>query len=390
VRDGGRPAASVIAAAASASAVAASASASSLSALRPPVDSGAALAAPSRRADAGASRLRLDRPIELGPWGAVAAPWGGAVFLTRDDELFWVPIDRSANATASEKLKTAKIAVQPPAMTASLRSYWISGGRLVARSFARPATVGPLETLASDAHDGTLVAAVAAGSRDAVAYIARPSSAKSDRRARLWVQGEPTTYGLSDDGAGASSVAVGGSERRIWAVSLDERTAMSPLHARAVDLPDVGPARRGPDVVVWVGPSCEVHTEIALGAPGGEPVVIAPLARDATSFGLAAIPIGREPHMDSVSRFTPYPNGLDPAPVAAADACGGTWVAYVRPKAAAPGSPSVLAIAPLEGGALGEETVAAESDRIPSASFAGGTLVYWADGRTWARAARCK
>jgi hypothetical protein len=348
----------------------------------PPIDAAAA-AAPT---DGGASRsIRFEKPIEVGPAGATAAPSGGVVYRTKGDDLVMVPIGRAAKPPAD--LESAEIAFDPPAMTAS-RAYFISRGRLVSRSLA-PA-VGPIETLASDALDGTYVAAASAGARDVVAYIARPAAAKADRRARLWVHGEARTYDLSEEGAGASGVALAGAAGRVWAVSFDERTAMSPLHVRTVDVPDSGPPRLGHDVVAWVGPACEVHTEIAMAAPGGDPVVLAPLPDGSAGFGLATIPIGREPHMDSVARYTRYPNGLDPAPVAAAELCGRAWVAYVRPKAAAPGSPNVLAVAPIEGGGLGDEIALAEAPRITSVSFAGGTLVWWADGRSWARTARCR
>jgi hypothetical protein len=335
-----------------------------------------------RRGDAGAAGLRLDKPVDVGPVGAAALPSGGVVFRTKDDALVTVRIGRS------DPRPEIAAPAMPPVVTASGRAYFISQGRLVRRTL-HP-TLGPIETLASDALDGTRVAAVAAGARDVVSYVARPASDKADRRARLWVEGQARTYDLSEEGAGASSVALATDQSRIWAVSLDERTAMSPLHARAIDLPVAGPPRIGPDVVVFIGPACEAHTEIAIATGDGEPVVIAPLPRDMTSFGLAAIPIGRDPHMDAAPRFTMYPNGLDPAPVAVADACGGEWVAYVRPKDAAPESPSVLCLAPLEGGVIGHEIVAAEADRIAAVSFAGGTLAWWADGRSWAAATRCK
>jgi hypothetical protein len=347
-----------------------------------PAERAPPVALPARRSDAGPSKLGLGKAVDVGPAGGVATASGAVLFRTKDDQLLF---------SADSRLDSAAITA-PPAVTARSRAYWISKGKLVRRALAPAA--GPIESLASDAEDGTRVAAHAAAGRDVVAYVARPASAKAERRARIWVEGAgadaPKTYDLSDEGAGASSVALAGAGARLWAVSLDERAAMSPLHARTIDLAQAGPPGIGPDVVVWVGPSCEVHTEIVLGAPGGEPVVIAPLARDATSFGLFAVPIGREPHMDSTPIFTPYPNGNDPAPVAVAEACAATWVAYVRPAAAAPDSPSVLAVAPLDGAAIGAEIVAAEASRILSVSLAGAALVFWADGRTFSRAIGCK
>jgi hypothetical protein len=89
-----------------------------------------------------------------------------------------------------------------------------------------------------------------------------------------------------------------------------------------------------------------------------------------------------------------YPNGLESAPVAATAVCGRTWVAYVRPSAATPGSPQVLVLAPVEGGAFGPELTAAQGFDFISVSLApreeGGAWLTWVvNGRSWIRAVRC-
>jgi hypothetical protein len=39
---------------------------------------------------------------------------------------------------------------------------------------------------------------------------------------------------------------------------------------------------------------------------------------------------------------------------------------------------------------IGDEITVAEASRITSVSFAGAAVVWWADGRSWARASRCR
>jgi hypothetical protein len=363
--------------------------------------------------DAGKLSLKLDKPIDLGSAGGMVATPLGALFRLRGDDL--VGFSLAASATAGPKRvgrpeDPADAAGEdplasralPPAFTRGSYAYWVSHGRLVRRSFSYGggAPPGPLEVLAADALDGTRVAAetvtgvgAADRSREVAIYIARAAKKTDERGARIWVEGAGSAP-LSSDGSGASSVALAPSDGGLVAVMLDLRSAMSPVHARTIAVGERGPAQLGPDVVVFVGPSPEGRTEVVAAPSSDGPVAFIPFAPDTASFGLASLAIGREPHLDAKVQWRMYPNGLEPAPVASALFCGRTWVAYARPSAAAPASPHVLALAPIEKGAFGPELTAAQGFDFVSVSLAaredGGAWLAWvSNGRSWIRAVRC-
>jgi hypothetical protein len=364
-------------------------------------------------ADAGKLVLRLDKPIDLGPAGGVVATPMGALFRSRGDDLVGFSVGGSPTGApkrvgrtddpgaAGDEEALASHAL-PPAFTRGSYAYWVSHGKLVRRSFgwSAGAPLGSLEVLATDALDGTRVAAEtvtvagAAGQRREVAiYIARTQKKTDERGARVWVEGAGSAP-LSSDGSGASSVAMASSDRGLVAVMLDARSAMSPVHARTIEVDERGPARLGPDVVVFVGPSPEGHTEVAAAPSSEGPIAFIPFAQDTSSFGLSSLFIGTEPHLDADVHWRMYPNGLEPAPAAGAALCGRTWVAYARPSAAAPASPHVLVLAPTEKGAFGPELMAAQGFDFASVSLAprdegGGWLAWVGNGRSWIRAVRC-
>jgi len=363
--------------------------------------------------DAGKLSLKLDKAIDLGPAGGMVATPLGVLFRLPGDDL--VGFSLAASATAGPKRvgrpeDPADAAGEdplasralPPAFTRGSYAYWVSHGKLVRRSFSygEGTPPGPLEVLAADALDGTRVAAetvTAAGAtgqrREVAIYIARATKMTDERGARIWVDGAGSAP-LSSDGSGASSVALAPSDGRLVAVMLDLRSAMSPVHARTIEVGERGPAHLGPDVVVFVGPSPEGRTDVVAAPSGDGPIAFIPFAPDTSSFGLASLAIGREPHLDARVQWRMYPNGLEPAPVASALFCGRTWVAYARPSAAAPASPHVLALAPVEKGAFGPELTAAQGFDFVSVSLAmredGSAWLAWVgNGRSWIRAVRC-
>jgi hypothetical protein len=359
-------------------------------------------------ADAGMLSLKLDKSFDLGPSGAVVATPTGAVFRTRGDELVafvlspssTAPkrIGRSAEAEAGEEGLGSR--GPTPAFTRAGYAYWVTRGRVVRRAVsAGSGAAAPLEVLAEGALDGSRVAAETAaiggtGQRREVAiYIAREEKKGDERGARIWVEGAGSAA-LSSEGSGASSVALAAAGAGLIAVMLDSRAAMSPVHARAVDLRESGAARLGPDVVVFIGPSPEGHSDV-VAAPSSEgPVAFIPFPPDTSSFGLALLAIGNEPHLDARVQWRMYPNGLEPAPVAAALFCGRTWVAYVRPLASTPASPHVLALAPVEKGAFGPELSVAQGFDFSAVSLAprddGGAWLSWVfNGRSFVRGVRC-
>jgi hypothetical protein len=360
--------------------------------------------------DAGKLVLKLEKPIDLGPAGAVVATPIGALFRTRADDLVGhllgaapsaVPkrvgrLEESTDASGEEALASS---APPAAFTRGSYAYWVTHGKLVRRAFTFSPGVlpGALEVLATDALDGARVAAdtVIAGERrrEIAIYIARAENKMDERRARVWIEGAGTAA-LSSEGSGASSVALAPSHAGLVAVMLDLRAAMSPVHARTIEVGESGPVRLGADMVVFVGPSPEGRTEVAAASSSEGPIAFIPFAQDTSSFGLASLVIGHEPHLDAKVQWRLYPNGLEPAPVVGAALCGRTWVAYARPTASAPASPHVLVLASVEKGAFGPELTAAQGFDFMSVSLApredgGAWLVWVGNGRSWIRAVRC-
>lgn len=340
------------------------------------------------QADGGLPGLRLGDLFDLGPAGPVTTSSTGVVFLTRKDQLLEVKVTGSNPARAKLPAVTADASELAPLgrgpSIAGGMAYWVSRGRLVRRALAG----GELEVLRDDAREACRTSAVEVGGVTLVSYLGKPD-AEGASHARLWSsRGAPLD--LTPEGAGASSTALavlGPAE--VLSVSIDGRSAMTPVHARVVMLAD-GRATLAEDVVVWVGGPAHSYTEVIAGASGGIGWAAVALERDATHFGLATLELGPKPHMDTEVSFFDYPNGLDLAPAAMAELCGRLVLAFVRPTLAAPRSPAELVLAEP---ASGRTQRVAEARGFASVSLSaapgGGLVAYVADGRTWAVGARC-
>ena len=96
----------------------------------------------------------------------------------------------------------------------------------------------------------------------------------------------------------------------------------------------------GDDVVAFVGGAPERGVDLTIAGVGSKLFVLLPLPRETTEFGMASIAIQDPPKDDVGASWSLYPNGLDPAPIAAS--LDGGWVARMRPREKAPGSKKVL------------------------------------------------
>jgi hypothetical protein len=162
---------------------------------------------------------------------------------------------------------------------------------------------------------------------------------------------------------------------------IDARTALTAMHARAVGYEHS--VQLGEDAVVFVGGPGDRRTRAALAvAPGGPSWSLLPIAKDVGSFGLAIVRLDEPPRVDEPVVWSMYPNGLDPAPIAAASGGGrtaATWVARVRPRAAEPASPRVLEL-----GQVAADGTFAPRDIVPTTgNVADVALVLDAVGALW-------
>ena len=162
------------------------------------------------------------------------------------------------------------------------------------------------------------------------------------------------TQRLSDDGAGATVVRLVPRGERAVALYLDARMAMLPVHARPLSLRGKDLAIAD-DAVVFVGGPPERSVDVTAAGAGRSLFALVPMARETTDFGMAAIPIAEQPKDDVQPAWSFYPNGIDPAPIAATVAesadgrdGGSSWVARVRPTERAAGSPRALELGRLD------------------------------------------
>lgn len=332
---------------------------------------------------------RLGELSDVAPAGPATATPNGVVMVTLNGDLAlgrWHP-NGSVSAIGKSKSDFAAYG-RGPALAGSY-AYWIRKTMLLRRRL--DGSTAP-EVLARDAREGTRVAAALIGSkRKAVAaYIAESGE---QLVARLWGEAGERLL-LTPEGSQATSVNLVPSNGDLLAIVLEGRTSMSPIHARRLLLRGKVPHVRE-DVVVWVGPPSQPLSEVvSLAGPQGDAWAFLTLERSITEFGLAWFRVAGDPEMDVEVSWLTYPNGINPAPVAAGTACGRSLVLFARPSESRPRSPQELHIARLSGARLEPSEVVARSrafNNISLAGVKGGALLTWtADWRTWARTIFCK
>jgi len=267
----------------------------------------------------------------------------GAIAVSRDNEVRIAPLRGGVlqpfpQQPLRDSLPIA-IAGEHP-----LSVLWISQGRLVRRKVTDDGRIEPLEVLASDAADGTRVSAARAEgpvTSDVALYIGRNVSRELERAPRLWVDKQGSRR-LSDEAGGATSVAVVGLRgNRMALLTIDGRTAMSPIHALSLELDADGVPHLGQDRVVFVAGPAERHTMISGVRLGPGPVALLAVSSDTTKFGLLSLLIGYG-EAEAPASWVEYPNGLDPAPVTGVTLCGEPHVLFVRPESEKPGARHML------------------------------------------------
>jgi hypothetical protein len=191
---------------------------------------------------------------------------------------------------------------------------------------------------------GTRVAAADLAGHAVVAFIAEGATAI----AQLWSD-DGTTMRLSDEGQGATFVDLapraGGGKDELLALTLDGHMGMSPVHARTVSW--AGKPVLGTDVVLWVGGNAESSSGLAIATGPGSSFALVPFAKDTTTFGMLALRMDATFKEGVPEVWSAYPNGLDPAPIAATHLAKARVVARVRPDGKDARAPRVLELGTL-------------------------------------------
>jgi hypothetical protein len=221
---------------------------------------------------------------------------------------------------------------------------------------------GETGAIVAHARAGTDVAAAAIDGHVVLAYLAERTTSEGLVREAWAVLDEGPPVRLSEEGSGATFVELArrgeaspASPRAgasaggfpLLAMTIDARVAMTPAHARPLGI-EGGKLVLGADAVVFVGGSAEPHNAGALAtAKDGSAFELIAVADGASAFGMAAIRVDTPPHEDEPVVWSLYPNGLDPAPIAATHGAATMNVARVRPRTAEPKSTRVLELGEL-------------------------------------------
>ncbi|HEX8791522.1 MAG TPA: hypothetical protein VF765_11275 [Polyangiaceae bacterium] len=202
--------------------------------------------------------------------------------------------------------------------------------------------------VASSRSASHVTATVVGGTHTALSYLAsRQTSEGWVSEAWIGVDDDAPVR-LSEDGSGATAVTLVARGASVLAMSIDARAALTTMHARPVAF-EGGHLKLGEDAVVFVGGPGDRRTAGTVMVPANGPAWgLLPIAKDATTFGLAIVRIDDPPRVDEPVVWSMYPNGLDPAPVVAAVSGATSWVARVLPRDASPGSSRVLELGVVE------------------------------------------
>jgi hypothetical protein len=259
----------------------------------------------------------------------------------------------------------------------------------------RVSRAGGDDHVVASSRTGTRVGAAPLGTRAAVAYVAsRKTSEGWLSEAWLAVDDEPPVR-FSEDGSGATSLGLVPRGLGLLAFSVDARSALTALHVRPILYERS--LKLGEDSVVFVAGPGDRRTGAALiASEQGASWALLPIAKDVGTFGLAIVKVDDPPHVDEPVVWSPYPNGLDPAPVAGVRLGNRTWVARVRPEASEPSSARILEL-----GDIGADGTFTPRDLVPTsgsptdvslvADAHGGLWVSWLDATgAWVERLACK
>jgi hypothetical protein len=292
--------------------------------------------------------------------------------------------DKPSEQTSSDPRGDA---VYPPCVAAGASVYC---AEKEGRVHAAPRAGGSDVVVATTRKSARLYAAPLAGGHALVAYVAGRES-QGDWVSEAWaaVDSSPPVR-ISEEGAGATSLAFAPRGDELVALLVDARGSMTTLHARTLAF--TTKLELGPDTVVdVVGPPEGPAPGVALASGPDAAFALVPIARDTSSFGMLAVRVDDPPREDEPMAWSLYPNGTNIAPVAAA----GAHVARVVPASSDPKAPSVLELGHVQAdgtfASYGFVATHGSPFEIDMAEDAHGlTWLLYADPRgSWLEARRC-
>lgn len=261
--------------------------------------------------------------------------------------VFAIPIAPPMGAPPTPRKPSAFVSMRwPPCDLAGSVVYCQAAGGTLTRT-----TLGSSDTKnIGKSRSGTRIAAAALGAgHAAVASLEMHRTTEGDMLQAFVTLDDHAPVRLSDEGAGATTLRMAPRGDGAVVVYVDARTAMAPVHARTLGVSPKGDLELGEDHVVMVGGPPERGLDLGLARAGGALFALLPMPRESLDFGMAAVEIFDPPRDDVPATWSLYPNGLDPAPVAATlDDAGAAYVVRARPKDATVGASRVLELGRLD------------------------------------------
>jgi hypothetical protein len=293
--------------------------------------------------DAGALACKLvsgpDKLGRPGPYVAVAR-YGAIDFYGKDGDK---PV-LAGSVPAGARIPMIVAVSSAPSSCASAGTFvfCMNSAGEIRRYKTTPAIES--DNFVARARPGAPISAALVNGHTVVAYLRDRMTSEGNTSEAFVESDDGTESRLSEDGSGATSVAIAPRAEGAVAVYVDARRAMTPVHARTLT---VAPKLAlGKDAVLFVAGTAETNTRPALGVSKKIAYALLPVAHD-LAFGLATVKIDGEPATDAPTTWSDYPNGLDPAPISAT-ADGSLVVARVRPSAPKFGSPRVLELGTID------------------------------------------
>ncbi len=244
---------------------------------------------------------------------------------------------------------------------------------------------GEGDTIVAQSRPGTSIAAASVGNENIVfAYLREGTTSEGPVREAMVALNDGPPVRLSEEGSGATSIQMTERGYSIVAVTFDARVAMTPTHTRTLRVEN-GKLELGRDAVVFVGGPAERHTTGTLAFDkDGETFVLVAVANSAEAFGMAAIRLSHPPTEDEPVFWSLYPNGLDPAALAASHGFSPIRVARVRPSAPEVDASRVLEVGDLSSsGEFSPRCILAEAAYIKDVELAidrqGAMWLFWRD-----------
>jgi hypothetical protein len=351
---------------------------------------------PTLPGDAGASTCRLAYGPALQSWRGPAAIHAGKgvvdVVFNEDGNpralsVAIAPLDAKAAPPPAAPTTIATASYPPCAFGAA----WVFCANK-AGDVSRSLRVGGPAKVVGASRAGTRIDATALGGEHSLmAYLASRKTSEGWTSEAWAVVDDSPPVRISEDGSGATALDLAPRGTTVVAMMLDARSALTAVHARVLTFAAPGKIDIDKDAVVFVGGPPERHTASTIATPagGGAGWVLLPIAKDIATFGMAAIHVDEPPKVDSPVVWSTYPNGIDPAPIAASQGRSPMYVARVRPVGAEPTAPRVLEIGRLEdGGAFTSfgfvSTTGAVTDVAIDVDAVGAVWLVYTDGAgTW-------